>query len=97
MTEPFQLLDVIALIEDLPEQNLWRGQVGTIVEILADGQAFEVEFSDREGQVYASLGLRPGQIMRLHFEQHNRSPILDLFGTIEYLPDYDYKAQRQKR
>jgi len=52
----------------LPEQNLWRGQVGTIVEILAGGKAFEVEFSDREGRVYESLGLRPHQMMRLHFQ-----------------------------
>jgi hypothetical protein len=68
MSEKFQLLDVVTLTEELPEQNLWRGQVGTIVEILAGGKAFEVEFSDREGRVYESLGLRPEQMMRLHFE-----------------------------
>jgi hypothetical protein len=42
--------------------------VGTVVEILADGRAFEVEFSDRTGRTYESLGLRPEQIMVLHFE-----------------------------
>ena len=68
MTKSFSLLDVVTLTEDLPEQNLWRGQVGTIVDILADGKAFEVEFSDRDGQVYASLGLRPQQMMHLYFE-----------------------------
>ncbi len=68
MTESFSLLDVVTLTENLPEQNLWRGQVGTIVDILADGQAFEVEFSDRDGQVYASLGLNAKQIMHLYFE-----------------------------
>ena len=68
MQENFELLDVITLTVDLPEHNLWRGQVGTIVEILANGAAFEVEFSDREGYVYESLGLRPDQIMRLRFE-----------------------------
>jgi hypothetical protein len=31
------LLDVVALTIDLPEYNLLRGQVGTIVELLADG------------------------------------------------------------
>jgi hypothetical protein len=35
---------------------------------LADGKAFEVEFSDREGRVYESLGLRPEQMMLLRFE-----------------------------
>ena len=62
------MLDVIALTVDLPEYNLWRGQVGTVVELLAGGTAFEVEFSDRDGRVYESIGLRPEQIMVLHFE-----------------------------
>ena len=63
-----QLLDVVALTVDLPQYNLYRGQVGTVVELLADGTAFEVEFSDRDGRTYESLGLRPEQIMTLHFE-----------------------------
>ena len=63
-----KLLDIVALTTDLPEENLWRGQVGTVVEILADGTAFEVEFSDKEGRTYESLGLFPEQLMVLHFE-----------------------------
>jgi Domain of unknown function (DUF4926) len=63
-----QLLDVVALTVDLPEYNLWCGQVGTVVELLADGKAFEVEFSDRDGRTFESIGLRPEQIMVLHFE-----------------------------
>ena len=66
--DPIKLLDVVALTVDLPEYNLWRGQVGTVVEILADGNAFEVEFSDRDGRTFESIGLRPEQIMVLHFE-----------------------------
>ena len=53
-----KLLDVVALTVDLPEYNLWRGQVGTVVELLADGAAFEVKFSDRNGRTYESLGLQ---------------------------------------
>jgi hypothetical protein len=68
MTDTIKLLDVVALTVNLPEFNLCRGQVGTVVEILADGRAFEVEFSDRTGRTYESLGLRPEQIMVLHFE-----------------------------
>ncbi len=68
MTDTTKLLDVVALTVNLPEFNLCRGQVGTVVEILADGRAFEVEFSDRTGRTYESLGLRPEQIMVLHFE-----------------------------
>jgi hypothetical protein len=68
MERKIKLLDVVALTDDLPEYNLYRGQVGTVVDILAGGTAFEVEFSDREGRTYESLGLRPDQIMVLHYE-----------------------------
>jgi len=30
-----KLLDVVALTVDLPEYNLWRGQVGTLVDLAA--------------------------------------------------------------
>jgi hypothetical protein len=66
-----KLLDVVAVTVDLPEYNLWRGQVGTVVEILVDGAAYEMEFSDREGRTYESIGLRSDQIMALHFEPLN--------------------------
>ncbi|PSF36834.1 DUF4926 domain-containing protein [Aphanothece hegewaldii CCALA 016] len=63
-----KLLDVVALAVDLPEYNLWQGQVGTVVELLAGGTAFEVEFSDRNGRTYESIGLYPEQIIILRFE-----------------------------
>jgi len=68
MERKIKLLDVVALTDDLPEYNLYRGQVGTVVDILAGGTAFEVEFSDREGRTYESVGLRPDKIMVLHYE-----------------------------
>jgi Domain of unknown function (DUF4926) len=68
LSNAIKLLDIVALTIDLPNDNLWRGQVGTVVEILANGRAFEVEFSDRSGRTYESLGLRPEEIMILRFE-----------------------------
>ena len=69
MTEhSIKLLDIVALTVDLPDYNLWRGQVGTVVETLANGTAFEVEFSDRDGRTFESIGLQPNQIMVLYFE-----------------------------
>jgi hypothetical protein len=68
MAKAIKLLDVVALTVDLPDYKLWRGQVGTVVEILAGGAAFEVEFSDRAGRTYEALGLRPDQLMVLHYE-----------------------------
>jgi membrane protein implicated in regulation of membrane protease activity len=65
MVETIQVLDVVAVLKDLPEHGLVRGQVGTVVEKLADG-TYEVEFSDDEGRTYALLPLHAGQLMRLH-------------------------------
>ena len=66
-----KLIDVVALTVDLVQYNLSRGQVGTVVEILGNGTAFEVEFSDRDGRTYESVGLRPDQIMVLHFHSES--------------------------
>jgi hypothetical protein len=57
MNISINLLDVVALTVNLPKYNLSQGQVGTVVEILASGEAFEVEFSDRQGRTYESVGL----------------------------------------
>jgi hypothetical protein len=66
MSNPIRLLDVVALTENLPQNGLIRGQVGTVVELLAP-DAFEVEFSDDEGRTYAMLALRIDQLMVLHY------------------------------
>jgi hypothetical protein len=68
MAQTINLLDVVALTEDLPTYNLVRGQVGTVVDILAGGDAFEVEFSDSDGRTFESLGLRPNQLIVLRYE-----------------------------
>jgi len=60
-------LAMVALLEDLPARGLVRGQVGTVVELLAPG-VFEVEFSDNLGRTYASLALHSDQLMVLHHE-----------------------------
>jgi hypothetical protein len=62
-----KLLDVVALLEDVPARGLLRGQVGTIVEVL-DTDVFEVEFSDNSGHTYASLAVRSAQFLVLHPE-----------------------------
>jgi hypothetical protein len=66
MSNPIRLLDVVALTEDLPQNGLMRGQVGTVVELLAP-DAFEVEFSDDEGRTYAMLALRTEQLLVLRY------------------------------
>lgn len=56
-----RLLDVVALLADLPEHGLVRGQVGNVVEIL-DG-ACEVEFSDEAGKTYAEFAMKPAHLL----------------------------------
>jgi hypothetical protein len=69
MMANIHLLDVVAVTADLPDKGLVRGQVGTVVEILAS-DAYEVEFSDDQGRAYAQLPLRDQQLMVLHYQPH---------------------------
>jgi hypothetical protein len=67
MPDGINLLDAVALIEDLPEYGLVRGQVGTVVEFL-DKDTFEVEFSGDDGRAYALAPLTRAQLMVLHYQ-----------------------------
>jgi hypothetical protein len=67
-----EILSVVALLDDMPEKGLLRGQVGTIVEMLSP-RAYEVEFSDDSGKTYASLALRADQLMRLRHEPSHQA------------------------
>ncbi len=62
------LLSTVALTEDIPEPNLTRGQIGTVVENLQHGEesAVLVEFADEEGRTYAMLPLSARQLLVLH-------------------------------
>jgi Domain of unknown function (DUF4926) len=62
-----EILSVVALMEELPENGLRRGQVGTIVESFAPG-LYEVEFSDDLGRTYASAAVRGDRLLRLYHE-----------------------------
>ncbi|MDA0738478.1 MAG: DUF4926 domain-containing protein [Nitrospirae bacterium] len=60
-------LDVVALTEDIPEHDLRRGQVGTVVETLSSDM-FEVEFIDNDGRTYATLPLKSQQLLVLYYQ-----------------------------
>jgi hypothetical protein len=60
------LLDVVALLTDLPAQGLALGQVGAIVEQLGD-QTLLVEFNDDEGRAYAVVPCEPEELLVLHY------------------------------
>ena len=60
------ILDVAALLADLPPHSLARGQVGTIVEQL-DDETFLMEFSDDQGRAYAVAPCPRAELLVLHY------------------------------
>ena len=72
-TGKIKLLDVVALTRDIPEHNLKRGEVGTVIEILSNGEAYEVEFSDDNGQMYKCLSFDAPQLKVIHQEPISES------------------------
>jgi hypothetical protein len=59
------LLDPVALLVDVPEESLARGQVGTVVEEL-DTNTVLVEFSDADGRAYAIVPCPRADLIVLH-------------------------------
>jgi hypothetical protein len=59
-------LDVVAVTADLRDKGLVRGQVGTVVDVLAPG-VFEVEFCDEDGRTYAQTALHERSLLVLHY------------------------------
>ncbi|WP_354635520.1 DUF4926 domain-containing protein [Planktothricoides raciborskii] len=76
---PIKLHDLVAITENIKTQRfmspeeiiLPRGQVGTVVEEYNNGTAFEVEFSDVNGQTYALVSLTAEQVMLLYPDSSN--------------------------
>jgi hypothetical protein len=60
------LLDVVALLADVPGQGLARGQVGTVVEPL-DDRTVLVEFVDDQGRAYAIAPCPWSELLVLHY------------------------------
>lgn len=66
MKHNIHLFDVVAVLEEIPDKGIARGQVGTVVEALADG-VFEIEFSDDEGRTYDTVPMRSDQLIVLRY------------------------------
>jgi hypothetical protein len=54
--------DCVVLTQDLPEEDLRAGDVGTVVHIHRGGEAYEVEFITLTGQTVAVVTLVPSQL-----------------------------------
>jgi hypothetical protein len=60
------VLDVVALLADVPTEGLARGQVGTVVESLDERTAL-VEFADDLGRAYAIVPCPRAELLVLHY------------------------------
>jgi hypothetical protein len=66
-----ELLSDVAVLEDMPEKGLVRGQLGTVVELLTPSVA-EVEFIGDQGRNYAMAALRSEELIRLHHRPYEQ-------------------------
>jgi ribulose-5-phosphate 4-epimerase/fuculose-1-phosphate aldolase len=55
-------LDTVALLRDLPEHGLTKGDLGTVVHVYTDGKAFEVEFMTLTGDTIGVVTLEAGDV-----------------------------------
>jgi len=60
-------LETVALLINIPEKGLFRGDVGVIVSVLSDHVA-EVEFSDNTGKTRILTPLNKEDLIRLRLE-----------------------------
>ena len=67
MQQEIKILDVVALLKPVPGEGLRKGQVGTVVEILAPG-IFEVEFCNRHGKTLAMIPVKAKDLLLLKYE-----------------------------
>lgn len=56
--------DTVALLRDLPEWGLVRGQVGAVVDVLGE-DAVLVEFADPDGRAIALPGVQCADLLLL--------------------------------
>ena len=55
-------LDTVVLTHDIKDYGLKEGDMGAIVQVYKEGQAFEVEFVTAAGKTIALLTLKPSDI-----------------------------------
>ena len=55
-------LDRVVFVTAVPAEGLVAGDVGTVVHIYRDGQAYEVEFTTLEGKTAAVVTLEASQV-----------------------------------
>ena len=55
-------LDIVVLTKSLPEHGLEKGDVGTVVHVFRQGEAYEVEFLTLKGETVALVTLKASNV-----------------------------------
>ncbi|MBI3898835.1 MAG: DUF4926 domain-containing protein [Gammaproteobacteria bacterium] len=59
----FKINDTVRLLTDIPGEGLAKGALGVVVaEFSEPEEAYEIEFSDADGETVAQIALLPTQI-----------------------------------
>ncbi|MDP2830268.1 MAG: DUF4926 domain-containing protein [Sulfuricellaceae bacterium] len=58
----FKLFDIVSPLEDIKDSGIQAGEVGTVVEILHNPDAYYVEFANKDGETLAFVPLLESQI-----------------------------------
>ena len=61
--------DLVALLIDLPDTDLVRGDVGTVAMIHGDQKGFEIEFVNADGKTISVETLSQSQIKKINQEK----------------------------
>ena len=54
--------DCVVLTEDVPDERLKAGDIGTVIHLHAGGAGYEVEFMTLAGETVAIVTLLPSQV-----------------------------------
>ena len=69
MKQPIREYDTVVLAHDLESLPLKAGDVGAVVHVYPDGEAFEVEFVTGEGKTVAVVTLTKDDIRSMHEQE----------------------------
>jgi Domain of unknown function (DUF4926) len=65
--------DLVMLIEPVPSEGLEEGDVGTVVHVYKDGEAYEIEFLTLEGHTAAVATLESSQVRPVSAQHQSRA------------------------
>ena len=91
-TEKTKLLDIVELVEDLPDYGVKRGEQGVVVEVFDEPvEGYILEFGDPSGtSSRLAYWVKPEQVRTV---TSNKARELDEVEVAEDLPEYGVKGK----